>query len=276
MQMPGKLAGTQSIDRAIELLKLVAAHEKSGLGLSELARKALLTRPTTHRVLRALEREHLLEFEPATGAYHLGMETFLLGILASERYGIHRAALPTLVRLAQKTGDTCFLSAQLGWHAVCLHREEGAFPIRTHALVAGERHPLGVGSGSMAILAALEDADVETCLKENTKELAARFPNYTPSLIRKQVAETRKRGFSFNPGLLLAGSWGVGVAIINDRGRCEGALSIGGIEGRFGERRRTELAKLLQREAQTLGKRLRPDGQRSSSAKKRQARKSRM
>jgi DNA-binding IclR family transcriptional regulator len=252
-----RTTGTQAIDRAVSLLKLIAAHDAHGMRLSQVALRQGLTQPTAHRLLRALERQALLTFDCETGRYHLGIEAYVLGVHAAERYGLHRAALPSLAKLAQSVGDTCFLSAQVGWHAVCLHREEGPFPIRTHALVAGERHPLGVGSGSMAIFASLPDCEIEEAIEANRTELDRRFPNCSPDLLRKQVAETRKRGFSINPGLVLAGSWGVGVAILNDLGRCEGALSIGAIENRMSSSRQKEIARLLQKEAAELGGRLR-------------------
>ena len=67
---------------------------------------------------------------------------------------------------AARSGDTSFLSVRRDAFAVCLHREEGAYPIRTHALEVGDRHPLGVGGGSLAILATLSDAEIERVLPD--------------------------------------------------------------------------------------------------------------
>ena len=141
-------------------------------------------------------------------------------------------------------------------HAVCLERLEGAFPIRTHVLQAGDRHPLGVGAGSLAMLAAMSDDEVERILNSIAPELATAYPTYSPAFLRDAVAQTRASGFAFNPGRLLTGSWAIGVAVIGPEGDCVGALSISAIESRLGEARRAELAPIVQHEAQKLSLRL--------------------
>lgn len=252
----GEASGTQALDRAAGLLRLVASSTGRGARLADLIAQASLSKPTTHRLLRALERLGLVDQDPGTRLYHLGPEAFVIGALAAERFGIHRAALPSLARLAAASEDTAFLSVRRDWHAVCLHREEGTFPIRTHVLNAGDRHPLGVGAGSLAILAALPVNEAEAAIVASTEEIEARYPDFSSALLSGLVAQTRARGYSLNPGLLMAGSWGVGVPVLNREGRCEGALSIAAIEARLGEARQQELAVLLKAEAHRLAERL--------------------
>ena len=80
--------------------------------------------------------------------------------------------LDALFRLAQASEDTAFLSVWRGWHVVCLHREEGPFPIRSHVLQAGEELGLGAAEavGDLAVglvtdreaaLQGVDDAPVE-------------------------------------------------------------------------------------------------------------------
>lgn len=253
--------GTQSLNRAIGLLRLVAAQTGRGIRLVEATQRSGLAKPTVHRLLRALERQGLVTYDEESGLYHLGAEAFVLGTLAAERYGIHRAALPFLARLAQMSEDTSFLSVRRDLHSVCLHREEGPFPIRTHALQAGDRHPLGIGAGSLAMLAALPDDEIEAVIAANAAQLKSRYPGYCPGVIRADIALARKEGFAFNPGRLTAGSCGVGVTVLNPRGQCEGALSIAAIDSRLDETRRRQIAAMLQSEAVRLGGQLiRPAG----------------
>jgi DNA-binding IclR family transcriptional regulator len=254
-------AGTQSLDRAIGLLRTVAAQSGQGIRLVDVTRRSGLTKSTVHRLMRVLERQGLIHYDGDSELYHLGPEAFVLGTLACERYGIHRAALPFLARLSQTSGDTSFLCVRKDWESVCLCREEGSFPIRTHALQAGDRHPLGVGAGSLAMLAALPDVQVEEALAANARQLKLSYPGYSEQVIRTDLAAARKQGFAFNPGRLISGSCGVGVAVLNQRGECEGALSIAAVESRLTEPRRSEIAGLLCEEALRLGKQLlRPPG----------------
>lgn len=244
--------GTRSIERAIALLLLVGRAGTAGARLSDVVAKSSLPKPTARRVLLALVRSGLLDQDGTTRRYHIGPEAYVLGVLASERFGIHALARDGLARLARESGDSAFLSVPRDDFAVCLHREEGPFPIRTHVLQAGDRHPLGIGAGSLALLAALPDNEVDGVLARNAPLLAADYPAYTPDLLRALVEETRARGYAVNPGLVVAGSWGIGVAVPGPDGRPAGALSIAAIESRLAEDRQRALAPLLMREADRL------------------------
>ena len=146
------------------------------------------------------------------------------------------------MRLSQETGDTAFLSVPRDVYSICVHREEGPYPIRIHALHAGDRHPLGVGAGSLALLSALPDHEVKEVLAANAEILADNYPHHPPNVLRAMVKEARAKGYALNPGMLLPGSWGIGVAIRGQDGRPIGALSIAAIESRLGEARQQKLA----------------------------------
>ncbi|WP_244644620.1 IclR family transcriptional regulator [Azorhizobium oxalatiphilum] len=244
--------GTQSIERAIALLLLVGRGGTPGMRLSDLVARSGLPKPTVRRVLMALVRSGLLDQDALTRRYHIGPETYVLGTLASERFGIHALSLDNLTRLAQESGDCAFLSVPRDSYVVCLHREEGPFPIRTHVLKAGDRHPMGIGAGSLAILAALPDAEIDRIFASNTQALIKDYPAYSEALLRGCVADARQRGYALNPGILMPGSWGIGVPVMGPDGTPAGALSIAAIESRLGDERRQELVPILRREAQLL------------------------
>ncbi len=155
------LSGSQSVDRALGLLSLIGREPAEGLPLGEIVAGSGLNKPTTRRLLMALMRAGLVEQEPQTRRYCLGEEAFVLGVLAARRHGLLEMAMDSLRRLARETQDTSFLTVRRETYAICLHREEGTYPVRTHALQGGDQHPLGVGAGSLAILAALPDGDVD-------------------------------------------------------------------------------------------------------------------
>jgi DNA-binding IclR family transcriptional regulator len=111
--------GTQSLDRALALLRIVAGRAGRGIRLSEAVEQSELSKPTVHRLLQALERQGFVTHDAAAKLYHLGPEAFVIGTLANERFGIHRTALPCLSRLAAASQDTCFLTVRRDFHAVC-------------------------------------------------------------------------------------------------------------------------------------------------------------
>ncbi|MBL0406719.1 helix-turn-helix domain-containing protein, partial [Microvirga aerilata] len=79
--------GAQSIDRAATLLLLVGRAGPSGARLSELVEQCDLSKPTVRRMLLALVRAGLLDQDPETRRYYIGPEIYVLGTLASTRFG---------------------------------------------------------------------------------------------------------------------------------------------------------------------------------------------
>ncbi|WP_315755650.1 MULTISPECIES: IclR family transcriptional regulator [unclassified Bradyrhizobium] len=246
------VAGTQSIDRAIDLLLLVGRASPQGSRLSELVAQSGLPKPTVRRVLLALVRSGLLDQDESSRLYHLGPESYVIGKLASDRFGIHALALDGLERLSRSTGDTTFLSVRRGTFSVCLHREEGSYPIRTHVLQAGDRHPLGIGAGSLAMLSALGDEEVDAVVRANAGAVTKQYPKFSSGLLLTLVQQTRKRGYAVNSGLLMTGSWGIGVPVRDGEGQVVGALSLAAVEQRLDSTRQRALVPSLQVEAKRL------------------------
>lgn len=249
--------GTQSIGRAAALLRLVASRPARGASLSELVEESGLQKPTCRRILVALIEAGLVEQDSVTRRYFLGPESFILGTVAAERFGIHRLAQDAVVRLAQATGDAAFLQIRRDWSVVCLQREDGDYPIRSHVLAPSDRHPLGAGVGGLVLLAALDDDAVKKALAANAALLAKRYPMLTPAIIDGLVRETRERGYAMNRGLLFPGSWGMAVAVRDAQGRPDACLSLAAIESRMQPDREPYLAGLLKDEAARLEARLR-------------------
>jgi DNA-binding IclR family transcriptional regulator len=251
------LSGSQSVDRALRLLALVGREAEHGTQLSDIVEESGLNKPTARRLLLALMRAGLVEQEARTRRYYLGEEAYVLGTLASRRHGLLELSQESLRNLSDTTMDTSFLSVKRGNYAVCLHREEGTYPVRTHALQIGNQHPLGIGAGSLAMLAALNDDEVERVLVANTKVLETQYAYYSAERIREDVAMTRRLGYALNPGRIVAGSWGLGAAIRFPDGRIAGALSVAAIDSRMGAERQPELVLYLRAEVERVEGKLR-------------------
>ncbi|MGM7666046.1 IclR family transcriptional regulator [Microbacterium sp. A93] len=248
--------GTQAVARAASLLRLVTAGGENGASLQDLARQADLSRSTTHRLLSALRVEGLVDRDDQTARWMPGPELFLMGAVAAARYDVTALARDIVRSLAVKTEESAFLSVRRADETVCLLREEGSFPIRSFVLSEGVRFPLGVASAGLAILSFLPDHDVDAYL-ERHPELSERWGRtHSTKPLRTRVAETKERGFAINPGLIVEGSWGMGAAVFDRTGRPEWALSLTGVEFRFGPDRVAELGRTLLAHAHQLSSRI--------------------
>jgi DNA-binding IclR family transcriptional regulator len=248
------LAGNQGIERAAGILRAIGDAAPDSARLTDIADRTQLPKGTVHRLLSALSDAGLVEPDEG-GGFFLGFELWVLASKAASRFGLAETARPSLDRLAEKTADTVFLQCRSGFEAICLERVEGRFPIRTLTLSLGDRRPLGIGAGSLAILAALDDEEVEQAMAVNTDKIA-RYPGFDAAAIWDLVARTRQQGHALNEGRIVEGMHALGVAIQDQRGRPIGALSVAAIQSRMSVDRRANIVVWLRREAGRLEQRL--------------------
>lgn len=245
--------GAQAVDRAMALLSRVAQAGEGGIGLTGLAGALGLSKPTARRQLMALMRSGMVEQDGASRRYFLGQQSYALGVMATRRHGLLAQAGDCVTRIARASGDTAFVSARSGDWALCLHRHEGAFPVRSHVLQTGDLHPLGIGAGSLAMLAAMPD---RRAIIARLAPAHAAYPGYSETYLNEACALAESRGHAVNPGMVMSSSWGIGVAIRLPDGEVAGALSIAAPDSRMRPERQPELAQLLTTEAALVAGRL--------------------
>ncbi|GEB46054.1 putative IclR-family regulatory protein [Microbacterium testaceum] len=248
--------GAQAISRAARLLRLVTAAGETGAPVGDLARDADLTRPTAYRLLSALRAEGLVDRDEPTGHWLPGPELYLMGSVAASRFDITSTARDIVRSLAVRTEESAFLSVRRGDETVCLVREDGSFPIRSFVLSEGVRFPLGVASAGLAILAFLPSSEVDAYL-ERHPELPEKWGvSHSPGRLRARIRDTQARGYAVNPGLIVEGSYGLGAAVFTRAGDPQWALSLTGVEFRFGGERLAELGRILLAHAHQLSTRI--------------------
>jgi DNA-binding IclR family transcriptional regulator len=248
-------APSDVIGRAASLLRAVSITAPDAT-TAAVAREAGLPRPTAHRLLTALLEVGFVDRTRA-GRWALGPELYVLGSSAARQYDVTDIAQPFVRQLALLTGESAFFSVRRGDETVCLLREDGSFPIRSHVLHEGIRLPLGVASAGLAILTYLSDEDVRDVLSR-TDLVADYGPQHSADAVWERIQHTRRTGFALNPGLIVEGSWGLGAAVFDNEGSPRWALTLTGIEQRFDEGRRANMGKALLQAAHELTRALQP------------------
>lgn len=243
--------GVQSIERAASLLRAIAQSGRGGARLTELARAAALSKSTTHRLLRALKHSGLVEQAAEAAPFHLGIEAFALGAAAANRHRIVDLAQASMARLAERTGDTIYLSVRVGDDGLCADRREGAFPIKTLTLDIGDRLPLGIGAGNLAMLATMAADDAARVLAHTVPQVT-RYPGLDLVRIRAVLDAARRNGHSFIEALFIPGMSAAGVAIMGRDGMPIAALSVAAIIPRMRAVRRAQLVAWLKGEVQAI------------------------
>ena len=148
------------------------------------------------------------------------------------------------------TEDSVLLSVRSGNESVCVDREVGNFPIRANYLDIGSRRPLGVGAGSLALLAWLPDAEIEAVLSVVEPRLG-QFPKVSRKWIEGEIQKSRDRGYTLFLNMLVDRMGGVGVPVIGPEGKPIAALAIAALSDRISSRLES-MVEMLKREADVV------------------------
>lgn len=208
-------SGAQLLDRAVILLDLVADHGVKGISLKELVAISGLNTATCHRILNTLVGHKLLARDDKKRIYRLGARMAIYGARAANGPGLISSCEIALVRLRRYTGDTTHLMARLNHDSVCLDRRDGECIVPTLTGAIGGSVPIGVGPGSIAMLAFLDKDEQDFIIRANMKRYEA-YRDLTPEKIYRLLEQTRARGYAIDNGELIPGIAGVAMPIMTD------------------------------------------------------------
>lgn len=165
--------GARAINRAAAVLRALAERGETGCSLATIAERAGLGKSTTHRILKALVDERLVERRPYSREYRTGPEIFNFAAAAGRHLDIRVIARPILRSLRDATGCTVILAVRSGMDALCVERLLGVHA-ESASFNIGDRVPLGAGASSLAILAFLERRELTAILNANAPHFVGR------------------------------------------------------------------------------------------------------
>jgi DNA-binding IclR family transcriptional regulator len=133
------------------------------LGITDVAKRLNMPKSTVSRLMSTMARHGLVEQDPRTRRYRVGLLPFRLGQL----YQAHVNALDMLeaevVKLVERTGFTGYLSVLSGSDNVILRVRQGRYPVRM-VLEPGYRIPAFATASGKALLARQSDAELRELL----------------------------------------------------------------------------------------------------------------
>lgn len=244
----------QAIERAVAILNAFSAEDPE-LGVTELAERLGLHKSTVHRFMVNLDAAGLVERNPRTGRYRLGLRIFELGGLVMQQMNLWDEALPFLEGLVRDTGETGHLAVLDGGEAIYIERVESRRALRIPSAV-GRGYPAHATNLGKVLLADLPPGRVAEIIAE--RGLAA----YTPHTItdeaelHAELARIRERGYAIDNEEYDEGLRCIGAPVRDHSGHVVAALGIGGPVTRITPERVGELADLVMAAARGLSRRL--------------------
>lgn len=221
--------------------------EGSNARLTDIAAAAGLDKATTSRLLESLVRDGFVSRDSETRQFALGPELMVLGAAALRRFDPRPLVRPSLMRLTAQFEDSVVLSIPSGIESLCIDVEEGSYPIRANYLRVGSRRPLGVGAGSLALLAWMPDQEREAALEILIGQLQ-HYPRIDENLLHERIRQARDKGYAVLLDVVVERMGGIAVPIFDVTGRPVAAISIAALNDRILSRE-AAMGQALMREA---------------------------
>lgn len=200
--------GATVVSRALAVM-FAFDNQHRRLTMTEIARRADLPVPTTHRLVRELVAGAALVRHP-DGAYVVGRRMWNLGLLAPVQSGLRDIATPFLSDVHAATLATVTLAVRDGKHALFLERLSGNRSVPIISRV-GSRLPLSATGVGKVLLA---HAPVE-----KQDEVLANLPRLTaysitqPGLLRDQLAKVLTIGYATTVEEVTLGACSIAVPV---------------------------------------------------------------
>jgi len=227
--MPNRTISTrrstiQSVDRAARILKVLASGPRR-LGVSEIAQRLGLPRPTVHGLLQTLQLHGFVEQDRDSDKYQLGAGLLHLGNSYLDLNELRGRSIIHAERLAQRARAAVRVGVLHGPSVVVVHhvfRPDAAFQV----LEVGAQLPAHATALGKAILAFVPPEVVDDLLAEPPAKLTRR--TLAPAALRKELAEIRVRGIARERDEAVLGESSLAAPIFDHAGQAVGAIGVVG------------------------------------------------
>jgi DNA-binding IclR family transcriptional regulator len=249
MQSPNMHTGSQSIDRAAQLLVAVA-ESPDGLSVGELVERTDLPKSTVSRLVAALERNALVQRDTARGPLRPGPVLMRLARRGVADRDLVELSAPALQRLSAASDETVNLGVPT--------------PLGVeHLSQVDSRHFLGSTNWIGRLAPHHCTASGKLFLAFGAVRMPpGRLPRMTPdtvtdpAVLARQLERVRMDGYAIVVGELEHGLAAMAAPIRDGAGDTVAALSVSGPEGRLPAARMRELAAIMLEEAAEVSARL--------------------
>ena len=208
---------------------LMILEEVARLGTSvkptDLIESMGLPKPTIHRLLQTAEAEGFLQRDLDGRSYGPGdrLRALAVNTMSSER--IRTARLAIMKGAAEEIGETINLATPDREGMTYLDRVETKWPLRIQ-LPRGTQVPFHCTASGKMYLSSLKSTTLNGVLNARPLEKLTVQTISDPSVLRRELTETRKRGFSQDNEEFMTGMAAIAVPILDPQDRLLATLSV--------------------------------------------------
>ncbi|WP_312982085.1 glyoxylate bypass operon transcriptional repressor IclR [Atlantibacter sp.] len=238
---PQATGQVQSLTRGLKLLEWISESHGS-VALTELAQQAGLPNSTTHRLLTTMQQLGFVRQVGDLGHWSIGAHAFIVGSSFLQSRNLLAIVHPMLRKLMEASGETVNLAVldQSDHQAIIIDQVQCTQLMRMSAPIGGKL-PMHASGAGKAFLAQLPEDDVTALLHRKGLHAYTHATLVSPAHLKEDLAQTRKRGYSFDDEEHALGLRCVASCIYDEHHQPFAAISISGPVSRITDDRVTEL-----------------------------------
>lgn len=223
----------QSIDRAFLIIELIAKNEGS-MTISDISEQSQLHKSTVHRLLTSLIENGYVEQMPDL-SYKLSFRMYEMGVSVLKGVDLMDASSQVLNKLADEVNEVVHLVVRSDSHITYIDKKNAS----THGSIMGSRigsvSPIYCTAAGKALLFNTSDEDIEEVWKRSDIKKLTENTITNKKDFKKEIYESKKRGFSMDDQENEVGITCLGAPIYNHLGEVIAAVSISGPSSRLNE-----------------------------------------
>ena len=215
----------QSVERAAAILGALGSGTPR-LGVTEIAERVGLAKPTVYGLLRTLEKHDLVAQDADTGKYSLGPGVLQLGNAYLDGSELRARSLRWAEALAKRADEAVWVATLSGSRVIVLHhvfRPDNTVQI----LEVGAAIPWHACALGHAIVAHLPAAASARAMAGDLPSLTGRTKT-TRAALGRALAQVRRQGYAVEDQEATVGDAGVAAPIVNREGRVAGSIGVVG------------------------------------------------
>jgi IclR family transcriptional regulator, KDG regulon repressor len=245
-----EIGSSKSLQKAIRILLHMGRHG-SEMGVTQIATALNLNKTTVHRLLNAMGKFELIEKNPRSERYRLGLKLHELGSRAVESRDLRAEAHRFLLELSRKSRETVSLAVPGPGGAVCLDRVDSPDTVITIRTAIGSLFPPHATAVGKATVAHLPKDEIDAILSSSGIPRYTAFTMTRSEDVKEHLREVVQRGYAMDNQEVERGLSGVAAPVLGRDGQVIAAVGMTGRTTRF---RGRELARKIAMTKETAAK----------------------
>lgn len=242
-----------SIQRTVRVLAYIC-HQKHGVKVADIAREFHTSSPAIYNYLKSLQKEGFIFKDDVSGRFRATFRIVELAGAVQGNNDLNEITYPLLVKLSESLQSPVHLAVQEGDLGVCISKVENskAIPSITRVGMSFDLYATALGKILLAYLS--EDMVADYLERVELVPYTEKTITSTDQL-KRDLVETRKRGYSLDNEEHRQGLHAVGVPVFDHTDELVAAVSTM-IPGSASEKQLEEVLKKLHSAAEEISRTL--------------------